>query len=122
MTAVPETLAAIAARAEAATPGPWEVADDFLMADAGTVISNQDEQGGPSWNDDDDAEFIAHAREDIPFLLALVTELQGQLADAREKTWDECLDAIDQNELNTDQAREGNPHRNTALANAQEQK
>lgn len=30
---------------------------------------------------------------------------------AKAEAWDACLDAIDQNELNTDQAREGNPYR-----------
>ena len=30
------------------------------------------------------------------------------------KAWDACLDAIDTHELNTSQAREGNPYRKTA--------
>jgi hypothetical protein len=33
------------------------------------------------------------------------------LADEFARIWDECLDAIEQNELNTQQAREGNPYR-----------
>lgn len=75
--------AAIAARAEAATPGPWVVyeGDDYEVTDthepAGFVWS-------PAWSDEDpeyeeqypftrhaaDAAFIAHARADIPALLA----------------------------------------------------
>lgn len=76
-------LEAIKKRADAATPGPWE----------DVVWDDPDE--GPSryvrfsplhdttlMNRDEDAAFIAHAREDIP---ALVAELATRLIAARER-------------------------------------
>lgn len=33
------------------------------------------------------------------------------LARVKEATWDECLDEIEEYEINTQQAREGNPYR-----------
>jgi hypothetical protein len=51
-------LTEIEARVSAATPGPWTTYDDDSEADA---------------------EFIAHAREDIPALLAEVKQLREQV-------------------------------------------
>ena len=84
-----ERLAEIKARADAATPGPWErnnlagrperevFAGDELIGDFGV--------GG--WEDDEgadrveiNAEFIAHARQDIPDLLAEVERLREHVA------------------------------------------
>jgi hypothetical protein len=78
-------LDAIEARANAATEGPWtlEVSGwsgkrvDTLSSPSSTVIMGQDERGGASWSDDDDAEFIAHAREDVPALVKHVRELEA---------------------------------------------
>lgn len=73
-----EELAAIKARAEAATAGPWHVSGD------GTVYSDdrsmeweasEDAEGLYNYSGkqlDADAAFIAHARADIPALLAEV--------------------------------------------------
>jgi len=36
------------------------------------------------------------------------------LADLKADVWDECLTAIEENEINTQQAREGNPYRKGA--------
>ena len=47
--------------------------------------------------------------------LLLASAPSVALARVREAAWDECLDAIEQNELNTAQAREGNPYRADAL-------
>lgn len=58
MTGTDDRLVAIAARADAASPGPWPYAETLWAGRAR------------------DAEFIAHAREDIPWLLS-------QLRDAR---------------------------------------
>uniref|UniRef100_UPI003F4944A2 hypothetical protein n=1 Tax=Arthrobacter silvisoli TaxID=2291022 RepID=UPI003F4944A2 len=69
MTAPDEFLAPIRERLAAATPGPWHFdtdADDYLMSPAGEVP--------PSLAN---GEFIAHAREDVPRLLAA---LDGVLA------------------------------------------
>ena len=84
---------AIKARAEAATEGPW-------MVDSGSpdVVLKPDKPGS-SWDgmaiarvttgdfgliETDNTEFIAHAREDIPALLAALAE-QSQLREAAER-------------------------------------
>lgn len=76
-------VAAIEARAAAATPGPW--ATDYVQGER-AIISG----GGPRplvvpWSHadalmHDDAAFIAHAREDVPALLAHITALRAQHA------------------------------------------
>jgi hypothetical protein len=94
-------LGAITARAEAATDGPWEYSvggnDDYepglyaevltvshgdtvVQFDLGTRSLNEQESA-KSWATD--AEFIAHAREDIPALLALVKNLNEQIVAAK---------------------------------------
>jgi len=70
-----EQLAEIRKRAEAATAGPWGIEDGEivslteLIADLfpSTVCDGYDSQGT--------AEFIAHAREDVPKLLAEIERL-----------------------------------------------
>ena len=97
-------LAGIEARANAATPGSWRV-EDALFHDielTGAIIGPDDSRGyhtlvvhADSWPDDDgdgevvplcggrtDFAFIAAAREDVPYLLALVKKLRAQ-ADER---------------------------------------
>lgn len=87
MSAVELDLDAITARVEAATEGPWEWEDDapdliapdpdplfpdwpytFVITDCNGVASV-----GPA-----DREFIAHARTDIPLLLAEVERLRDE--------------------------------------------
>ena len=81
-------LDAIQARVDAAQPGPWTLhgtstlymnghAAFFLRRDGkpGQILTLS---GFPA-----DAEFIAHAREDVPALLAEVERLQAELAGAR---------------------------------------
>ena len=68
-------LEEIKARAEAATEGPWEALDAdengmHAVAVDGTVLVEV--------GDFCDAEFIAHARDDIPHLLALVESLTAE--------------------------------------------
>jgi hypothetical protein len=76
----------IEARANAATPGPWE-AYFTLHGDPMVVEQGQGPFGAvtlPSTAPDDygkaNAEFIAHAREDIPALVQRVRELEQTLA------------------------------------------
>ncbi len=87
-------LAAIEARANAATEGPWE--------DNGSSIDRHWSVGGQpviellshnrgyeshetlEWKEADRA-FIAHARSDVPALVARVRELEAQLADALKR-------------------------------------
>lgn len=82
-------LAAIRARAEAATPGPWRwwISNSFrrLSSDAtgkdGDVLSGtvQRSDGHPDIAGSDvDKDFIAHARADVPALLAEVERLNDQ--------------------------------------------
>ncbi len=65
-------LEAIKRRCEAATPGPWTT--------LGAVVAD-----GSSCLDDRarNAEFIAHAREDVPALLEAVERLLSMLTDAQ---------------------------------------
>ena len=89
-----DQLAAIEARARAATEGPWEIVSaslhqPIIYADSsGLDIAIMDNRDGV----DNDAEFIAHARTDVPALLALVREQQAKL-DRVEALADEA-DAI----------------------------
>jgi hypothetical protein len=86
-----EELAGVEARANAATTGPWEwkVRDDSgpLAMHSGDVIVFDDgtawgEYGSPMHNAAADATFIAHARTDVPALVAEVRRLRGLVRDA----------------------------------------
>lgn len=82
-------LEAIRKRAEAATEGPWTyvsqtedkyempklISPEFPIMNFGDCTTFYPMEGTPP--DDEDAEFIAHSREDIPALLAEVERLQG---------------------------------------------
>lgn len=80
-----EELDAIRARAEGATEGPWE-GDGFQDYDVYNnrriidlsiyPISNQFRPVASSINNESDAVFIAHARTDIPKLLAALHAIQ----------------------------------------------
>lgn len=89
---IPGEFAAIEARANAATPGPWEhctkgydglplvVAEGYgfpaePLGQSGTHVIETMEA---------DAEFIAHSRTDIPALLAAVRERDNTIARVRE--------------------------------------
>lgn len=100
-----EELATIKARAEAATPGPWKL-DDYIGLESytvcldyvpenqnrttgygagseGTAICVLDDEMYFEYSSDTErlanAEFIAHAREDVPALVAEVERLQEAL-------------------------------------------
>ena len=64
----------IKARCEAATPGPWYEEGWALPTEDGEYIELIDDSPA-------DAIFIAHAREDIPFLLAENEAKDKQIAD-----------------------------------------
>lgn len=99
-------LPAIRARAEAATPGPWYALPDpapsrvdhgyrlvatTTRAAADNVYGLRDAMGYPGLtklDSDSDADFIAHAREDVPALLAEVERLSRNL----ELASAECCD------------------------------
>lgn len=87
-----EQLEAIRKRAEKATEGPW----NYYFTHGISVKSESkeildDEVGVIRYTD---AEFIAHAREDIPALLAEVERLKAQLSEA-ESLLSEAHDMLD---------------------------
>jgi hypothetical protein len=90
MTDLDRKLAEIAGRADAAASGPW-VKDEmkFVVSDP-PRISVEDFQAyeiasmiGPTDYARANADFIAHARTDVPALLRLVAVLREQLGVAR---------------------------------------
>lgn len=83
-----DQLEAIRKRAEAATPGPWEVWTGCSWRRIGSSRTAREvilPTNHPSDNHPDlsmreeDGEFVAHAREDIPALLAEVERLRGEI-------------------------------------------
>lgn len=90
-----EQLAAIRARAEAATPGPWtegvgkvaggETRELIIAADGRTIVAMAYGGFGHPTPDctTEDRRFIVHARTDIPALLAEVERLARDLYYAR---------------------------------------
>jgi len=81
-------LAAIEARANAATEGPWYVddAEQTVRAQeyAGEIIYDRSAEHSSEWEGfKPTAEFIAHARTDVPALLAKVREQAAQLDKVR---------------------------------------
>lgn len=80
-----EELAAIAARCAGASPGPWrsyiegrdhESGSNFIMTGMGPSRGKDIELTGATTADQD---FIAHARQDLPRLVAEVQDLQRLL-------------------------------------------
>lgn len=90
---------AIAARAEAATPGPWEFNGGDYEARTqlfATFDSDADEYDADILSAEecaellispDNADFIAHAREDIPTLLAALATAEQAAEDLAEDRW-----------------------------------
>lgn len=76
-----QQLADIAARATAATPGPWTVSEDYA-----DILGPDGDQIASYWNPTSETrngEFIAHAREDVTALLAEVHRLTNELAEEK---------------------------------------
>lgn len=84
-------LDAITARVDAANEGPWAIWHDLdhqgykTVGDAESYAAVLDgdvaEESNPAAHvyTDEDAEFIAHAREDVPDLVAEVRELRAKV-------------------------------------------
>lgn len=72
-------LEEIKARADAATPGPWDNETDWEYV----CPSNEGEDAPPICGDCNrrDSTFIAHARADIPWLLESVKDLIREVND-----------------------------------------
>lgn len=99
-------LNAIQARTDAATKAPWfreysdvvtahqdprDVEEGYEDARNSRVV-----RGAPHLPKKDgqgiaDAEFIAHARTDVPALLALVRDLDARIGEAKAEAWDEGM-------------------------------
>jgi len=93
-----ERLAAIRARCEAATPGPWgydgqhdEITADSPDAEDYWLIVSQCRTAPDTAPRDAfghqysaDFAFIAHAREDVPYLLAEIERLRSENVTLRE--------------------------------------
>lgn len=85
-----QRLAEIAARAEAATPGPWELVPaldgDGVHFKAGVDDSEGNaviwvtELGDEGCDREEDAAFIAASRQDIPYLLSALTAAAARIA------------------------------------------
>lgn len=85
-------LTAIRARADAATPGPWHIVERFGISAPGyqgyepnswACLANVDD--GESCRGDQDADFIAAARTDVPALCDEVTALRAKLAQSEAR-------------------------------------
>lgn len=73
-----EEIEAIRKRAEMATEGPWEVGYDEFDSDSSVYVGEEEITPIHRY----DAEFIAHARTDIPKLLAEVDRLRGLIRES----------------------------------------
>jgi hypothetical protein len=94
-----EELQACRERAEAATPGPWKVSrvpfDERKGTDEVCDLVNDTwvvTRVGFLRDFRSDAKFIAHAREDVPRLLATIDALRTELTklSAPAHPWNEC--------------------------------
>lgn len=76
-------LSAIKARVEAASLGPWQweaCTEDGMINEVGEVLSAGGmHTEGFVYVSDSDADFIAHARTDVPALLAEVERLRAEV-------------------------------------------
>lgn len=88
MSEVEARLEEIEARAEAATPPPWNGESDGVQyADPNVKLGWLPDKlyhGYEAEMEMADVEFISHAREDVPFLLAQVRVLRGALMESSE--------------------------------------
>lgn len=76
-------LEQIRKRADAAEPGPWMVGDESPTHEGMFVVSCEGGEGDVTdYIDRPEAEFIAHAREDVPWLLDRIQALE-QRAEVR---------------------------------------
>jgi len=98
---VDERLLAIQARCEAATPGPWKVIEKGNTVPSVAVVSvaydtRPQETICPNMSTKtDNADFIAHARQDIPYLLALLAERDGSLLTLRKEVTTLAIESLE---------------------------
>jgi len=75
-----DKISEIRGRAEKATPGPWERNLGFVNDEHGGLICSVLSSRGKFELEIVNADFIAHSREDVPFLLDRLTALQQKNA------------------------------------------
>lgn len=78
-----QKLAEIEARANAATKEPWEIIGGNEYLTGLDIHIGPSDEGGIRLRD---AEFLAHARTDVPELLEIIREQAAQIAAVREVT------------------------------------
>lgn len=106
MNEVEQRLREIEERVSKATPGPWRA---VCEATAEETACGRDvysltgpewvEEGDYSFFGEDDAQFIAHARDDVPWLLSLLREREEEVRALRH--------LLNEIECGTDDIREG---------------
>jgi hypothetical protein len=101
-----EQLAAIRERTNAASPGPWIVEDTpdlnrWVTSENSTLEANFGYRGNGNQSD---AQFVAHAREDIPLLLAEIDRLTTTL----DVTIQRCATALAKRDKHKQGARIAN--------------
>ena len=95
----PKERDAIRARAEAATPGPWvNGSDEIFQSNASIfpapiVISRI--PGREKYPDNNDAEFIAHAPQDVLALLDALEAAEARAERTCDVRWDDCNPYMD---------------------------
>lgn len=128
-----ERIAEIRGREKAATQGPWRAKCEILEADECgnataemTYVSTNDKgicilygRGHDDANTQEDAAFIAHAREDIPALLDEVERLRAENEKLKEIAWN-GIQLMDKTVIR-EAAREVDMAREKALRRAMEQ-
>lgn len=80
-----DELDAIQARADSATPGPWRARACGEIVAGRHVVATSDGGGGSvwvEWRSEEDKRFAAHARTDIPRLVAEVRRLKKKAGEA----------------------------------------
>lgn len=98
-----DDLTAIRKRADAATPGPWEAGDVWVFTDPvypddkrlsnvlGMPFADDERNAREHQRGLTNAEFMAHAREDVPALLARLAAAEKVIQDAPHA--DDCQTA-----------------------------
>ncbi|MEU4051336.1 hypothetical protein AB0F09_19315 [Streptomyces olivaceus] len=84
----PKREAEIAARVNAATAGPWSVSPEYS-----DVLGPDGEQLADFWYDAD-GEFMAHAREDVPALLAELAAVRAERDRAKAAAFTAAADLV----------------------------
>lgn len=97
MTLTEADLAAIEQRADEATPGPWsaiQLAESHGAWYCYTGRWSYERVGGSTWWSREDAEFEAHARTDVPLLIAALRAAWARIADLQvvNDRWSELFE------------------------------